>query len=74
MRDFDGNLSFDPRLPAAWHRLHFPLRFHARQIQVDITHELLTFELTEGEPITVTVYGREHTLEPDTPLEIPAKR
>ena len=74
MRDFDGKLSFEPRLPMAWHRLQFPLRFHARQIRVEITHELLTFELLEGEPLTITVHGKEHTLEPDTPLELPAKR
>jgi alpha,alpha-trehalose phosphorylase len=74
MRDFDGTLSFDPRLPSAWHRLKFPIRFHARQIHVDITHDLLTFELVEGDPITITVLGSEYTLEPDEPLEIPAVR
>jgi alpha,alpha-trehalose phosphorylase len=74
MRDFDGTLSFDPRLPSAWHRLRFPLRFHARQIYVDITHELLTFELADGEPLTITVHGQEHTLAPGEPLEVPATR
>ena len=74
MRDFDGKLSFNPRLPSAWHRLRFPLRYHARQITVDITHELLTFELLEGDPLTIHVHDEEHTLEPDTPVEIPALR
>ncbi|MFP4638512.1 MAG: glycoside hydrolase family 65 protein [Spirochaetaceae bacterium] len=73
MRDFDGELSFDPRLPAAWHRLRFPLRFHAREIRVEITHDLLTFELIQGDPLPVTVYGTQYNLEPDSPVEVPAK-
>jgi hypothetical protein len=39
-----------------------------------MTHELLTFELIEGEPIEITVNGAAHTLEPGTPLEVPAER
>lgn len=74
MRDFEGSLSFDPRLPSAWHRMRFPLRFHARQIQVDITHELLTFELVDGEAMSIKVNGAEYELEPGTPVEVPAQR
>ena len=58
MRDFDGDLAFDPRLPSPWRRLQFPLRFHDRRIHVDLTHERMTFTLLEGEPITITVRDR----------------
>jgi alpha,alpha-trehalose phosphorylase len=71
MRDFDGTLSFNPRLPAAWDRLKFPLRFHRRQVVVDITHESCTLELQEGDPLTVKVRGKEVRLEVGEPVEVP---
>jgi hypothetical protein len=34
----------------------------------------LTFELLEGEAIQIKVNGEDYTLEPGTPLEVPAER
>jgi alpha,alpha-trehalose phosphorylase len=64
LRDFDGTLAFDPRLPSPWRRLRFPLRFHDRRIEVDLTHEASCFTLAEGDPLTIEVRGTEVTLEP----------
>ena len=72
LRDFHGRLSFDPRLPGPWRRLAFTLRFHDRQISVDLTHDGFTFEVTEGAPITITVCDHEYQLEPGRPLRVPA--
>ena len=70
MRDFDGALSFDPRLPAAWGRLRFPLRFHDSYLVADFTHDRYAFELTDGEALTFTVRGTEVTVQPGQRIEL----
>ncbi len=72
LRDYHGELSFDPRLPAAWESLRFRLRFHDRQLHVDLDHRRFRFELTEGDPLTICVRGSELELEPHTPVEVAA--
>jgi alpha,alpha-trehalose phosphorylase len=70
MSDFDGKLAFDPRLPASWGRLKFPIRFHNRQLLIDITHQEMIFENTEGEPLTITVRGQEIELKEGHPIRL----
>ena len=72
LRDFDGRLVFDPRLPASWDRLRFELRFRNRQVHIDLDHERFRFEISEGEPLTIEVRGSEVHLEPGTPVEVAA--
>ncbi len=72
LRDFDGQLSFDPRLPSSWGRLRFPLRFHDRHLLVDITHDTLTISVTAGEAVELSVRERKFTVEPGNPLEVTA--
>jgi alpha,alpha-trehalose phosphorylase len=72
MRDLHGELSFDPRLPSAWNRLRFNLRFRDRQLVVDLDHETFCFELLEGDPLTITVRGEEVELAGGEPARIPA--
>jgi alpha,alpha-trehalose phosphorylase len=59
LKDFDGKLAFDPRLPSPWRGLRFPVRFHDRRIEVDLTHEHIALTLTEGAPVTVRVRTQE---------------
>jgi hypothetical protein len=70
MRDHHGRLSFDPRLPTPWRQLRFNLRFQDRQLVVEITHGRFRVELTEGDPLTIEVRGREHTLELGEPTDL----
>jgi alpha,alpha-trehalose phosphorylase len=70
VRDFDGQLTIDPRLPARFRSLGFSLRFHDRQVRLQITHECERYELTEGEPLAVVIRGRRHELVVGTPLEV----
>jgi alpha,alpha-trehalose phosphorylase len=71
LRDFGGRLAFDPRLPSPWDCLAFSLRFHDRQVQVELTHDHYTFSITEGEPLTIEVRGEEVTLELGRPVTVP---
>ncbi len=74
VRDFDGQLTIDPRLPARFRSLGFSLRFHDRQLRVYITHEHERYELTEGEPLDVTIRGGCHTLVRGAAVEIDRDR
>ena len=65
MRDFDGELTFDPRLPAEWDGLAFGLRFRDRQLRIELRHDGERYELLEGEPLTITVRGEPRHLAAD---------
>ena len=57
LRDFDGEIRFEPRLPASWRRLRFSLRIRQSLLRVDVGHEEIALELREGEPIAISVSG-----------------
>jgi len=62
VRDFDGRLSFTPRLPRAWNELAFSLRFCGRQIRVQLTHDEERYLVDEGTPLNVSIRGESHLL------------
>ena len=68
VRDFDGVLRVDPRLPRSWKRLRVPIRFQDRQITVELTHDEERYSITEGEPLEIYVRGAPHVLTVDAPL------
>ena len=70
VRDFDGRLSFAPRLPHDWKELAFSLRFRDRQIRVQLTHDEERYLLDEGAPLEVTIRGEPHRLSPGTAAAI----
>jgi alpha,alpha-trehalose phosphorylase len=57
LRDHDGVLRFDPRLPRSWRRIAFPLRFRDRSLHVTLEDERLHLMLVQGEPLDVEVRG-----------------
>ncbi len=70
VRDFDGVLSLDPRLPRRFDSLRFSLRFRDRQVRVEISHDAERYSLSEGDPLEVVIRGEQHTLSAATALEI----
>jgi alpha,alpha-trehalose phosphorylase len=64
LRDFDGRISFDPRLPTPWRRLRFPLLVAGQRFDVDLTHDQIGFRLRNGTPLEITVHDRPVTLIP----------
>ena len=70
VRDFDGRLSFAPRLPHAWNQLAFSLRFCGRQIRVRLTHDEESYLIEEGDPLEVIIRGEPYLLSPGTRLVI----
>jgi alpha,alpha-trehalose phosphorylase len=66
MRDFNGQLSFAPRLPSRINRLEFSLLWHGLRLRVDVAADEVTYSLRNGggsarlelvhhgKPVTVT--------------------
>ena len=68
MRDYDGDLDFHPRLPAAWKRLRFPLTWRDRRIEVELLPEEVTYRLVDGPAMTLRHEGKPIELAPDAPV------
>nr|AIA93577.1 Glyco_hydro_65m [uncultured Brachybacterium sp.] len=49
MRDYNGQIAFDPRLPEEWEGIRFALRLRGSRIRIGLEKEAITFELEEGE-------------------------
>lgn len=60
MRDHDGLLSFDPRLPADWPELSYALQWKGSRLQVTVTRDALRVEVRSGDPVEFTVRGASH--------------
>jgi alpha,alpha-trehalose phosphorylase len=58
MRCGDGRLRFAPRLPSAISRLEFRIRYRGRRIAVTVDHEHATYDLRDGDPITVEHHAK----------------
>ena len=55
MRDYAGELSFDPRLPADWPSLTYPLQWQGSAMQVTITADELRVHVSTGDPVPFSV-------------------
>ncbi|MGY1552023.1 glycoside hydrolase family 65 protein [Microbacterium sp. A588] len=62
MRDHAGELSFDPRLPAEWPSLSYPLQWQGTTLDVTLTREELRVAVRDGDPVSFTVRGEECTV------------
>jgi alpha,alpha-trehalose phosphorylase len=71
MRDFGGNLSFNPRLPRGMKGLHFCLNVQNRVLQVDIAPEATTYRLAEGSSFTIRHQDLEVGLTTGQPVTCP---
>ncbi len=70
VRDFDGELSFAPHLPATWDRLQIPIRFRDRQMKLTLTHDEERYEIESGEPLEIVVRGERLPVAEDAPVTV----
>ena len=70
LRDYDGRLSFSPRLPPALTRLSFRLAYRGRRLQVEVRGGEAIYSLTEGDALEISHHGDRITLEPEEPLSL----
>lgn len=71
LRSDGEQLRFAPRLPKRWKRLEFSIMYRARIIRICMETAQSSFRLTQGEALSVLIYGQPFTLTKDE-LIIPA--
>ena len=71
LRDYHGDISFDPRLPRGWEYLRFPLQVRESRLRVLLEREAISFEVETGGPLEVNVRGQRLVIQPGTPIRIP---
>ncbi len=74
LRDFDGKITFRPRLPAGVTRLRFPLTIRGNLLDVSIEDGTTTYTLLEGEGLTIGHFDEEVSLTRGVPETLPAHR
>ncbi|MEO0932361.1 MAG: glycosyl hydrolase family 65 protein, partial [Cyanobacteria bacterium J06641_2] len=73
MKDYNGNLSFNPRLPKGIKRLHFPLTIRSQRLEVDIREEEVTYLLKEGSELKIKHQDEEIILKVGIPVCVKQK-
>ncbi|WP_432558592.1 glycoside hydrolase family 65 protein [Granulicoccus sp. GXG6511] len=74
MRDHDGHITFDPRLPKSWSELKFRIRLRDSRLHVRVTPGQLRLEVVSGAAVTVGVRGEQVTVVPGEPVEVAVVR
>ena len=58
MRDHDGKLTFDPRLPPSWPEIRYRLMWHGTRILISLTQESMSVSVVSGsDPVAFSVRG-----------------
>ena len=74
MRDHDGHLSFDPRLPPEWTELTFRVRWRGSRLRVNLTTDMISLVVEDPgkEPIVhVSVRGEPFTVDASGETRVP---
>mgnify|MGYP004525757781 CR=1 FL=1 len=70
LRDHDGRLSFDPRLPAEWTKLAFNLTWHGSRLVVRVRPNEFSVTVLDGDAVELSVRGATHTVEAGSELVV----
>jgi alpha,alpha-trehalose phosphorylase len=71
MRDYNGVVTFDPRLPESWEGLSFQIALRGTRVRVDLTASQIEFTVVQGERAEVSVRGHRVTVSTESPVRIP---
>ena len=53
MRDYDGKLSFSPRIPDTWNKLKFKLTVRDTLLEVNISKDKVVYNILEGNELSI---------------------
>jgi len=67
LRDWDGGISFEPRIPDAWSSYRLKLLLRGRLVEIRVNRRGAAFTLCKGRAITFTSAGREVRLSKSSP-------
>jgi alpha,alpha-trehalose phosphorylase len=68
LRDGDGDMRFDPRLPKGWTRLRFRVEVRGQLVEVDMAPEGTTYRLVEGRGLVIEHRGEQLRLRAGDPV------
>jgi alpha,alpha-trehalose phosphorylase len=71
MRDHEGVVSIDPRLPEVWDGLTYRLTVRGVRVRVDVRHTELRLTVEEGDAITLVVRGERVEVTAAGPAVVP---
>jgi alpha,alpha-trehalose phosphorylase len=71
MRDYDGVITFDPRLPPSWQGVTFSLTLKGTRVRVDLTAEEIRFTVVSGDRADVQVRSRHVSVSAGQPVAVP---
>src|SRR5215207_8530157 len=58
MRDYNGVVTFDPRLPESWEGLTFQITLRHTRVRVSLSRDEIAFEVVEGDKAEMYVRGQ----------------
>jgi alpha,alpha-trehalose phosphorylase len=70
MRDYNGEITFDPRLPSSWEKLEFKITLHGTRVRVEVSANAISFTAEVGEEVTVSVRGTPVLVRPGEPTTV----
>lgn len=70
LRDHQGRVCFDPRLPDEWTALTFPLRIRGSRLRVRLRANEMSFDVEEGAAVEVSVRGTQVVVQPGSPVSV----
>lgn len=70
MRDYNGRLSFEPRMPAELDRIRFQLTVRKQHLDVAMSHETATYRLTSGAGLEIEHQGEAISLACGEPVTV----
>jgi alpha,alpha-trehalose phosphorylase len=71
MRDYNGKINFDPRLPESWPGLTFQVTLRGTRVRVDLTSREITFTVVAGDLAELSVRDEHFTVTAGRPLRVP---
>ncbi len=71
MRDYNGVITFDPRLPESWERLTFQITLQGSRIRVDLSAGEIGFTVVEGDSAELSVRGHHIRVSAASPVKVP---
>lgn len=70
LRDHDGDICFDPRLPKDWEGMRFALQIRGSKMRVHLVADSITFEVEEGGALDIKVRSEDVRVELGKPVTI----
>jgi maltose phosphorylase len=70
MRVFNGELSFEPKIPSQWESYSFKINYRNQILKVNITQDQTNFELDGDTAVDIKVFNKKHTIRPKELISI----